>query len=92
MARLRRTSESMSVADLGELLARELPTPDPLIDRDGWRIVMDRRKRRGAVLGFDYLEVIRAGLCARFGPRYPGWEACQQRSARVVANDSDLEP
>lgn len=83
MARLRRTSEAMSVNDLGLLLARELPLPDPMQDRDEWRAVMARRYVRGGQLGFDELEVIRGQLCARLGAAYPGFESCQWRSSRV---------
>lgn len=83
MARLRRTSEAMSVNDLGELLVREIPLPDPMQDREEWHAVMQLRYRRGAELGFDELEVIRGQLCARLGPLYPGYESCQWRSTRL---------
>jgi hypothetical protein len=62
MARLRRPNAAMTRSDLGLVLEVELPLPDPMVDRDGWRYVMDRRRDRAAELGFDHLDVI---LCSR---------------------------
>lgn len=91
MARLRRPGEDMSVADLGAVLTRELPLPDPRQHLDEWHTVMHRRRHRGAELGFDLVDVIRAGLCERLGPAYQGFEACRPagKGRALVTEGSD---
>jgi hypothetical protein len=62
MARFRRPNAVITRHELGRLLEVELPLPDPMTDRDGWRYVMGRRYDRAAELGFDQVDVLR---CAR---------------------------
>jgi hypothetical protein len=59
----------MTSEDLGLLLELELPLPDPMVDRDSWRLVMHRRYDRAAEFGFDPLDVVRC--------------ACDEKRARL---------
>jgi hypothetical protein len=79
MARLRRQTDGLTLAELVKLLEDELPTRG--VSGAAFEDLLDRRRARALELGYSTLEWCEISLCMVLGESWPGYGRLQRQLA-----------